>query len=109
MIAGKLRLVPERCHTRDGIETFYSIDSRDYFVVVAANDDSSQLTHAFGHFVRTGAVANNVTQVDRRISRGSGGKARLQSFHVTVNVAEQQYAQSSPETERLKREAGHGL
>ena len=65
----------------------------------------------FGDFVGTGAVADDVARDWPPVERGSGGQAGLQRFQVGVNVAEQQYAQESPDKVAIieQREWNHDL
>jgi hypothetical protein len=49
------------------------------------------------YFVWAGPITNDVSQIHRRIERGSGGERGFQGFEVCVDIAEQQYSQGAPD------------
>src|SRR2546423_5416245 len=109
MFAVKLFAVPQCRDTRDRIESFHAVDSRDHLVVVAANKNSGQSARAFGHFIGTGAITDNVPQVHGCISRRSGGQTSFESFQIAVNVADEKYAQYLPDFVSAKTHSRNGL
>ena len=72
-------------------------DAGNHFVMIAAHQRASQFAHSLGDFVGAGTITDDVAKIHNHIMWGSGGEGSLQSFQVAVNVADQEYAQSSPE------------
>ena len=56
--------------------------------MVAANVEPANFPDALDGFIRTGAVADHVAQVDRHIEWRRRLKASLKSFKITVNIAD---------------------
>ena|SRR5436305_5281659 len=97
MFALNLLAVPNRCHAGDRIEIFDVIDSGNHLVMVTADKNSSQRPRAFCYFVGTGAVPDNVAEVNGCITRRNRRKTSFKSFQITVNVADEKYAQYLPD------------
>ena len=80
-----------------GIEIVKVHDSGCGFVVIAAHENFSQLARAVGHFIRAGAVADDVAEIHDHVERRRGRESGVESFEIGVNVAEKQYAHESPD------------
>jgi hypothetical protein len=65
--------------------------------VIAANENLAKSAGAIGDLVGTGAVTDDIPEINDQIECGSGGEAGFQSFEIGVNVAQQQYAHESPD------------
>ena len=98
MFTADLLAIPQRRYASYWIEIFHALDSRDYLVMVAANKNSGQRTRAFGDFIWTGAVANDVPEIYGCVRRRSRSQTSFESFQIAVNVAEEKYAQSLPDS-----------
>ena len=77
MFAINLLAVPNRRHTRYGIEIFHTVDSRYYLVMIAANQNSFESPRPSYHFIRIGAITDDVPEVDGCI--GQAGAAARQA------------------------------
>lgn len=88
---------PDGGRRSHGIEIVEVQEAGDGFVVIAAYEDFPQVTRTGGHFIGTGAVADDVSEVYHRVERGGGGEAGFESFEICVDVAQQQYSQGSPD------------
>ena len=93
MIAVELIAIPKCRQSSDGIEILDAVNSRDYFVVIAAHKRSTQFPNARGDFVRAGAIADDIAQVDDKISCRRNRQARLQCFQIAMDVTQKKYAQ----------------
>ena len=65
--------------------------------MVAAHEDVPQGARALDHFVGTGAVADDVPEVDYHVVRRGSGQTRFESFQVAMNVTYKKNAHSSPD------------
>src|SRR5579872_5463899 len=90
--------VPQRRDTCNWVEIFYRVDASDYLVMVAANKNSRQCARTFRHLIGAGAITDDVSEVDSCIGRRSRGQTSFQSFQIAVNVTEEKYAQSLPDS-----------
>ena len=97
IVMGQLFTSPERGCRGHGVEVVEFHDPGCGFVVIAADKGFAQFARALGHFVGAGAVAHDIAQVDDDVERWSRGQACVKSLEVSVDVAENQYAQRSPD------------
>ena len=84
---------PKSCGSGYRIEIIGVRQSAACFVVISANRHGVQRTHAINHFVRIGAVSDDVSEADcflPSIFRGVEG--RIKSSDVRVYVAKDQVA-----------------
>jgi hypothetical protein len=77
--------------------------------MVTADKNSSQRPRAFCYFVGTGAVADDVAEVNGCINRRNRRKRSFKSFQITVNVAEEKYAQYLPDSVLFETHSRNGL
>ncbi len=80
-----------------GVEVIEVQKSGNGFVVIAPHEDFPQVTGAGGYFIRTGPVADNVSEIHDSVKRWDGSEAGFERFEIGVNVAQQQYAHESPD------------
>ena len=97
MIGCKLFAVPERGHSSNRVEGVNIFQACDHFVMIATDEHSSEFAYARSDFVWTRAVADDVPEIHDAIVGRSSGEARLQCFQVAMDVAEEEYAQWTPE------------
>ena len=69
--------------------------------MIAANKKGAELVRGLGNFVGTGAVANNIAQVDHCVMLRRRRHARVERLKVGMNIAEDQYAQKPKITRPL--------
>lgn len=93
MLGTQLVAGPDSSGGGHGIEVIEFEQAGYGFVVIAANENFTEVTGAFDNVVGRGSVADEVAEVGDEIVGRSRGEASLQGFEVSVNVAEQQYAQ----------------
>ena len=87
---------PECGESGDGIEGFNAADAGAGFVVIAADELSTEFARGVGDFVGTAAVSDDVAQIDDGIVRGCGLEAGLHALQVGMDVADDEDAQSRP-------------
>jgi hypothetical protein len=65
--------------------------------VIAPHKGGSDSTGAIGHLVGTRAIPDDIAQVDYEIEGRSVGQARIKSFKIGVDIAQQKYAHGAPD------------
>ena len=65
--------------------------------MIAAHENFSQLSRSIGYFVRTRAIAHDVTQIQHQVVSRSTRQAGIKGFEIRVNVAKKKYAHESPD------------
>src|ERR1700686_3214906 len=66
-------------------------------VVIPPYEDFPQVARLGCYFISASPITKGVSQIHRRIERGSGGEGGFQGFEVCVDIAEQQYSQGAPD------------
>jgi hypothetical protein len=88
---------PQGCETGNWIKISQIRQPCDRPVVVSAYKNVSQLARPLNDFIRTGAIADDVAQIDDQVMGWGRIEASLQGFEIRVNVAEQKNAHMSPD------------
>ena len=89
----KLVARPKSGSGGQGIEVIQFKQTSGGLVVIAADENFSQIARAIDDLVGRSSVTDNVAQIRHEVEGGSCGHAGFQGFEVGVNVAQQQYAQ----------------
>ena len=78
---------PERGCSGQGIEIIERQKAGCGFVVIAADENFSQLERAVNHFVGRRAVADDISEIGHKVVGRGRCEAGLERFQIGVNVA----------------------